>query len=40
MLTKVTIERALNAELDDHLSYEKHDVTSGVNSRNGSTEKR
>jgi transposase-like protein len=39
MLTKVTIERALNAELDDHLGYEKHKVTTGVNSRNGSTGK-
>jgi putative transposase len=39
MLTKVTIERALNAELDNHLGYEKHEVTSGVNNRNGSTEK-
>jgi transposase-like protein len=36
MLTKVTIERALNAELDDHLGYEKHEITTGVNSRNGS----
>lgn len=24
MLTKVTVETALNAELDDHLGYEKH----------------
>ena len=24
MLTKITIEAALNAELDDHLGYEKH----------------
>ena len=39
MLTKVTIERALNAELDDHLGYEKHEITTGVNSRNGSTGK-
>lgn len=39
MLTKVTTERALNAELDDHLGYEKHEITTGVNSRNGSTGK-
>jgi len=25
MLTKVTVEAALNAELDDHLGYAKHD---------------
>ncbi len=24
MLTKVTVETALNAELDEHLGYEKH----------------
>ncbi|MCK5881045.1 MAG: IS256 family transposase [Sinobacterium sp.] len=36
MLTKVTIERALNAELDDHLGYEKHEVNPRANSRNGS----
>jgi transposase-like protein len=24
MLTKVTVEAALNAELDDHLGYERH----------------
>jgi putative transposase len=39
MLTKETIDRALNAELDDHLGYEKHKVTSKVNSCNGSTGK-
>lgn len=24
MLTKITVETALNAELDDHLGYDKH----------------
>jgi len=24
MLTKITIEKALNAELDEHLGYDKH----------------
>lgn len=24
MLTKITVEAALNAELDDHLGYDKH----------------
>lgn len=27
MLTKVTVETALNAELDEHLGYEKHSLT-------------
>ena len=35
MLTKVTVETALNAELDDHLGYEKHQESSSENSRNG-----
>ena len=26
MLTKVTVEAALNAELDAHLGYERHDL--------------
>jgi transposase-like protein len=39
MLTKVTVERALNAELDDHLGYDKHQVSSTSNSRNGTTSK-
>ncbi len=28
MLTKVTIETALNAELDEHLGYDKHGQSS------------
>ena len=39
MLTKVTVERALNAELDDHLGYDKHEHSSNSNSRNGTTRK-
>jgi len=33
MLTKVTVETALNAELDDHLGYDKHAQSSQPNSR-------
>ncbi|WCN09033.1 IS256 family transposase [Marinomonas mediterranea] len=40
MLTKVTVETALNAELDDHLGYEKHSPTNDSNSRNGYSSKR
>ena len=35
MLTKITIEAALNAELDDHLGYEKHVQSDNPNSHNG-----
>ena len=35
MLTKVTIETALNAELDGHLGYDKHSHNRTNNSRNG-----
>ncbi len=28
MLTKITVEAALNAELDDHLGYERHEKAS------------
>ena len=35
MLTKVTVETALNAELDDHLGYDKHQQNNTPNSRNG-----
>lgn len=42
MLTKLTVETALNAELDDHLGYEKHapEGRNTGNSRNGTTSKR
>lgn len=39
MLKKVTVETALNAELDDHLGYDKHQVTDNSNSRNGYSSK-
>jgi putative transposase len=39
MLTKVTVETALNAELDDHLGYVRHDQSDTENSRNGYTSK-
>lgn len=35
MLTKITVEAALNAELDDHLGYDKHEQSEESNSRNG-----
>ncbi len=28
MLTKITTEAALNAELDDHLGFERHELSS------------
>ena len=39
MLTKVTVEAALNAELDDHLGYERHEKSDGANHRNGFSSK-
>ena len=39
MLTKVTVEAALNAELDDHLGYERHETSDGSNYRNGYSSK-
>ena len=39
MLTKVTVEAALNAELDEHLSYAKHGQSPAGNSRNGTSRK-
>ena len=39
MLKKVTVEAALGAELDDHLGYDKHQPSSGSNSRNGYSSK-
>lgn len=40
ILTKVTVEAALGAELDDHLGYSKYDSSPSGNSRNGYTSKR
>ena len=39
MLTKITVERALNVELDDHLGFDKHAQSDTDNSRNGYTSK-
>jgi len=39
MLSRITIEAALNAELDDHLGYDKNEITGSDNSRNGFTSK-
>ena len=39
MLTRITVETALNAELDDHLGFSKHEQSNGDNSRNGYTRK-
>lgn len=39
MLTKATVEAALNAELDEHLGYAKHDKANRPNSRNGRSRK-
>jgi transposase-like protein len=39
MMTKITVEAALNAELDDHLGYDKHERSGSENSRNGYTSK-
>jgi len=39
MLTKITVEAALNAELDDHLGFDKHETSESDNNRNGVTHK-
>ena len=39
MLTKITVEAALNAELDDHLGYARNEQSDNSNSRNGYTSK-
>ena len=40
MLKKITVEAALNAEMDEHLSYEKYAKLVVKNNRNGITNKR
>jgi transposase-like protein len=35
LLTKMTLETVLNAELDEHLGYDKHETSNSQNSRNG-----
>jgi len=39
MLTKITVETALNTELDDHLGFARHESSESGNSRNGYTSK-
>lgn len=34
MLTKITVEAALNAELDDHLGFARHEQSDTDNNRN------
>jgi transposase-like protein len=40
MLTKVTVEAALNAELEHHLGYQKNEKALTSNSRNGYSSKK
>ena len=40
MLKKITVEAALNAEMDEHLGYEKYAKSVVKNNRNGITTKR
>lgn len=40
MLKKITVEAALNAEMDEHLGYEKHKSSKSSNTRNGKSSKR
>jgi putative transposase len=40
MLKKITVEAALNAEMDEHLGYGKHQKSTSLNSRNGKSSKR
>lgn len=39
MLKKITVETALNAELDDHLGYDRHQPSDNPNYRNGYSSK-
>jgi hypothetical protein len=39
MLTKITVEAALNAELDEHLGFSRHEQSEGENHRNGYSRK-
>ncbi|MEE9337552.1 MAG: transposase [Methylococcaceae bacterium] len=39
ILAKVTVEAALNVELDEHLGYSKHEDSETENSRNGFSSK-
>ena len=39
LLKKITVEAALGAELDEHLGYDKHQLSDSANSRNGYSNK-
>ena len=39
VLPKITVEAALGAELDEHLGYDKHQLSNSANSRNGYSNK-
>ena len=39
VLKKITVEAALGAELDEHLGYDKHQLSDSTNSRNGYSSK-
>lgn len=39
ILTKITVEAALNAELDEHLGFARHEKANASNSRNGFSSK-
>jgi len=39
VLKEVTVEAALNAELNDHLEYDKHQASNANNRRNGHSSK-
>jgi putative transposase len=39
VLTKMTLETARNAELDDHLGFDKNEQSDSGNNRNGYTSK-
>ena len=39
LLKKITVEAALGAELDEHLGYDKHQLSDSSNSRNGYSSK-
>ena len=39
MLKKITVEAPLNGEMDDHLGYEKHQISDSSNSRHGYSSK-
>jgi len=39
MLKKITVEAALNAELDNHLGYDRHEQSDAFNNRNGYSSK-